>query len=143
MGEEVSPAAIYRLIWEHAGKTLPTALLENLDVVMDAHWIYLHSRKFKEHNRLNSYRYNGKWKSFPLDHGELLLQVYALLPHVPGNSLPVVKITNFANMPHERLQLVAYCFPEVAEPAWVREILKGSSIDGFIWRSNRFKEPIP
>jgi len=93
----MTPAAIYRQIMNHADETLPKTLRDNLDVVIDAHWIFLHSKKFKEHNRLNSHRYNGKWKFNPPGHAELLELAKHLLHHVSENRLPVVKITNFGN----------------------------------------------
>jgi hypothetical protein len=142
MEETLTPAAIYRQIMNHADETLPKPARDNLDVVIDANWIFLHSKRFKEHNRLNSYRYIGKWKYNPSDHAELLEQAKNLLLHVSENSLPVVKITNFGNMPNSELQLVVYCFPGIAEPSSVKEILLESRLNGFYWGSNRFAEPI-
>lgn len=137
----MTPAAIYRQIMNHADETLPKSAWDNLDVVIDAHWIFLHSRKFKEHNRLNSYRYNGKWKYNPSGHAELLEQAKNLLLHVSENRLPVAKITNFGNIPNGELQLVVYCFPDIAEPLHVKVILQESSLKGIYWGSNRFREP--
>ena len=34
---EIAPAAIYRLIMHHAEETLPRAVRDNLDVVIDAY----------------------------------------------------------------------------------------------------------
>lgn len=141
MVERISPAIIYRQIVNHADETLPKVLRNNLDVIIDAHWIFFHSKKFKKHNRLNSYRYNGKWKYNPSDHAGLLEQAKNLLLHVSENRLPVVKITNFGNMFNADLQLVVYCLPCFAEPIEVKRILTEVGLNGFVWGSNRFKEP--
>lgn len=132
-----SPAALFNIITSYANEKLTADAKNNLDVVIDHHWIFLHSKCFKQANRLNSHRYNGKWKLDAETPEQLLYATQKLIPLVADNRLPVVKMTNVGNVLNGECQLVVYCFPKGAEPITVRRIVG----EKFYWGSNRYTEP--
>lgn len=133
----ISPADLYKLLASFASDNLPSNSRNNLDIVLDYHWIFLHSKQFKETNRLNSHRYIGKWKYDAENSTELIETAKKLISLVADNRLPVVKMTNMGNVHSGECQLVVYCFPETAEPLLVKQLIGKD----FYWGSNRFKEP--
>lgn len=114
MGEDFtaiakSPALIYRCLMDHAGNTIANKdTLANLDIIMDFHWFFLHSKKAKE--QFNTKRHSGKWKYDATSVEDLIHKAKAILPLVASGDFPVAKFTNIANVFSGEKLIVVYCF---------------------------------
>jgi len=110
----------------------------NLDIVIDIHWFFLHSKFHKEN--YNYKKHIGKWKYDAPSGDKLFHAVKELIPAVARKVLPVVKFTNTGNVLTGERLIVAYCFPFGPEPLEVRNVLLGKGLDIY-WGSTYFKPP--
>ena len=138
--ENLSPASIYRLLTSHADKILVSRKeRENLDIVIDMHWFFLHSRYHKE--QFNYKKHIGKWKYDAVSFEDLLARVLVLMPSVAAGDLPVVKFTNIPNVTSGEKLIVVYCFPFGPGPEQARDILIEKIGPEIYWGSYRHRSP--
>ena len=135
------PAVIYKRLIHNARENIYAEFRDNLDIVLDLHWIFLHSKIFKFRPNINFRQHIGKWKYDASSADDLFEKVFMLLPYVAEDKLPVVKFTNIGNVfSGEKLIVVYYC-PNSTPHKEIRQILYDKLKIPFYWGSDKYKEP--
>ncbi len=132
-----SPALIYKRLAEYARSSIPEEkLFSNLDIIMDFHWFFLHSKESKKN--FNTKRHIGKWKYDARSVENLFLIAEAILPLVASGDFPVAKFTNIANVFSGEKLIVVYCFDFGLTPMETGSLFREVAGEGVYWGSERF-----
>lgn len=133
------PSSIYKLLNRQAELVIISREdRANLDIVMDIHWIFLHSLYHKQNT--NYKRHTGKWKYDADSQEDLIEKAKQVMPLVADRTFPVVKFTNLGNVFSGEMLLVVYCFPFGPQPAEAKRLLIEQGLNTIYWGSEKFKE---
>ena len=135
-----TPSEIYKLVAERADRLIGSRdERQNLDIVIDIHWFFLHSMSHKQREQWK--RHAGKWKYRAHSREDLIEKACRLLPAVASGRLPVVKFTNVANVFTGEMLIVAYCFASGPGAEETKKTLLETIRGEIYWGSNKYKEP--
>lgn len=135
-----SPAIIYKHLKTHADKVIALETdCKNLDIVIDIHWFFLHSRYHKEN--FDCKKHIGKWKYDASSPEDLIEKALKVLPFVAKGDFPVVKFTNLPNVFSGEKQIVFFCFPFGPSPKEAQVLLEEKMKVNVYWGSKIFQKP--
>lgn len=134
------PARIHKHLSEYANKSiLDPSERTNLEITIDLHWFFLHSKYHKEN--YNNKKHIGKWKYNATSTEDLFEKIKIILPLVASRQLAVSKFTNLANVFNNEKLIVVYCFSFGLSAKCIGDLLNDRIGDGVYWGSVRFKKP--
>lgn len=135
-----SPAEIYKHLTTYADKALGSHTdRKNLDVVMDIHWFFMHSKYHKEN--FDYKKHINKWKYDASSPEDLIEKALTVIPFVAKGDFPVVKFTNLPNVFSGEKQIVFFCFPFGPSPIKAQKLLKEKMRIDVYWGSEKFQKP--